>query len=126
MPRRRPLHLGLANGRSLNASFGFEWALRVADHSVNAARGLALEPRVMDVHHDETSDLYEPDAALIRPEQVGAWRGTATGDDARQIVARASGRKVEDSFRDAKEYQVLAQTANPPQPKGAHDQALDL
>ena len=122
MPRRRPLHLGLADGRSLNGSFGFEWALRVAEHTVNAARGLALEPRVMD----EASDLYEPDAALIRPDQVGAWRGTATGDDARQIVARASGRKVEDSFRDAKEYQVLAQTANPPQPKGAHDQALDL
>jgi 2-polyprenyl-6-methoxyphenol hydroxylase-like FAD-dependent oxidoreductase len=97
-PGGRAPHLWLADGRSLYDTFGFEWTLlrlrrdsAVAEDIANAARRLSLDLTVVDVDRDDARELYEADAALIRPDQVVAWRGTARCD-ALQTVGRASGR----------------------------------
>jgi hypothetical protein len=96
-PGGRAPHLWLADGRSLYDAFGFEWTLLrlrrdspVAEDIAKAARSLGLDLTVVDVDRDEARDLYEADAALIRPDQIVAWRGTARSD-ALQVVARVSG-----------------------------------
>jgi 2-polyprenyl-6-methoxyphenol hydroxylase-like FAD-dependent oxidoreductase len=96
-PGGRAPHLWLADGRSLYDTFGFEWTLLrlrrdspVAGDIAEAARSLGLDLAVVDVDHADARDLYEADAALIRPDQVVAWRGTARCD-ALQVVARVSG-----------------------------------
>jgi hypothetical protein len=87
---------GLTDGRSLYDTFGFEWTLLrmrrdspVAEDIAKAARGLALDLTVVDLD-DDARDLYEADAALIRPDQIVAWRGSGPCD-ALQAVARMSG-----------------------------------
>ena len=96
-PGGRAPHLWLADGRSLYDTFGFEWTLLrlrrdspVAEDVAKAARSLGLDLTVVDVDRDDARDLYEADAALIRPDQIVAWRGTAHCD-ALQVVARVSG-----------------------------------
>jgi len=37
-------------------------------------------------------DLYEADAALIRPDQVVAWRGNGKGADTQAVIAQVTGR----------------------------------
>jgi len=97
-PGGRAPHLWLADGRSLYDTFGFEWTLlrlnrdsRVAENIAKAARSLGLDLTVVDVGRDDARELYEADAALIRPDQIVAWRGTGRCD-ALQVVARVSGR----------------------------------
>jgi 2-polyprenyl-6-methoxyphenol hydroxylase-like FAD-dependent oxidoreductase len=97
-PGGRAPHLWLADGRSLYDTFGFEWTLlrlhrdsRVAEDIANAARSLRLDLTVVDVDRPDARELYEADAALIRPDQIVAWRGTAPCD-ALQVVARVTGR----------------------------------
>lgn len=96
-PGGRAPHLWLADGRSFYDTFGFEWTLLrlrrdspVAEDIAKAARSLGLDLTVVDMDRDDARDLYEADAALIRPDQIVAWRGTAPCD-ARQVVARVSG-----------------------------------
>jgi hypothetical protein len=57
---------------------------------VQAARALALDLRV--VHHGEPAlrDLYEAPLALVRPDQVVAWRGHDAAEAAR-VLERANG-----------------------------------
>jgi 2-polyprenyl-6-methoxyphenol hydroxylase-like FAD-dependent oxidoreductase len=95
-PGGRAPHLWLTDGRSLYDTFGFEWTLLrmrrdspVAEDIAKAARGLALDLTVVDLD-DDARDLYEADAALIRPDQIVAWRGSGPCD-ALQAVARMSG-----------------------------------
>ena len=61
------------------------------------------------------------DAQDVRPmcalDLDGAGFGTRGGDGLR-VVANASG-KVQSSWREARQYRVLAQAANPPQPQGS-------
>jgi 2-polyprenyl-6-methoxyphenol hydroxylase-like FAD-dependent oxidoreductase len=102
-PGGRAPHLWLADGRSLYDTFGFEWTLLclrrgspVAEDIAGAARSLGLDLTVVDVDRDDARDLYKADAALIRPDQVVAWRGSARCD-ALQAVARVSGRAVRPS-----------------------------
>jgi hypothetical protein len=96
-PGGRAPHVWLAGGRSLYDTFGFEWTLlrlrrdtAVAADIAKAARGLGLDLTVVDSDRDGVRDLYAADAALIRPDQVVAWRGSARCD-AREVVARVSG-----------------------------------
>jgi hypothetical protein len=98
-PGGRAPHLWLADGRSLYDTFGFEWTLlrlrpgsRVADNMAKAARGLGLDLAVVDVDREDARDLYEADAALIRPDQIVAWRGSGNCD-ADQAVTTASGQR---------------------------------
>jgi 2-polyprenyl-6-methoxyphenol hydroxylase-like FAD-dependent oxidoreductase len=95
-PGGRAPHAWLDDGRSLYDTFGFEWTLlrmrrdsAVAEDIAKAARALGLDLTVVDIDRDDIRDLYEADAALIRPDQVVAWRGSARCD-ALDIVGRVS------------------------------------
>jgi 2-polyprenyl-6-methoxyphenol hydroxylase-like FAD-dependent oxidoreductase len=92
-PGGRAPHAWLDDGRSLFDTFGFEWTLLrlgpappPVDGFVAAARrtGMALE--VVDVPSGATRELYEAPLALVRPDQVVAWRGL---DDARAEAVAA-------------------------------------
>src|SRR5216684_4128202 len=81
-PGGRAPHLWLQDGRSLFDAFGFEWTLlrlgRRAPASAafeRAASRLGLDLTVVDLPGDEARQLYGADLALIRPDQIVAWRG---------------------------------------------------
>jgi 2-polyprenyl-6-methoxyphenol hydroxylase-like FAD-dependent oxidoreductase len=92
-PGGRPPHLWLEDGRSLYDCFGFEWTLL----RMGAAEGREfvdasgkLDLKVVDLRTAEARDLYQADFALIRPDQVVAWRG----NDARgagQVLGKLTG-----------------------------------
>ncbi len=95
-PGGRPPHLWLADGRSLFDAFGFEWTLLRLGKGEGAgferaARRLNLDLKVFDLRTDEARELYGAELALIRPDQVVAWRGS---DDrtAESVLARLIGR----------------------------------
>ena len=73
-PGGRPPHQWLADGRSLYDLFGFEWTLLCMNHAP-----LADEPDVKTVRLQDAAlrELYGADFALIRPDQIVAWRGNS-------------------------------------------------
>jgi 2-polyprenyl-6-methoxyphenol hydroxylase-like FAD-dependent oxidoreductase len=96
-PGGRAPHVWLADGRSLYDTFGFEWTLlrlrrdsTAARDIAGAAQALGLDLTIVDIDRDDVRDLYGADAALIRPDQVVAWRGNGPCD-ALDVVSRASG-----------------------------------
>jgi 2-polyprenyl-6-methoxyphenol hydroxylase-like FAD-dependent oxidoreductase len=95
-PGGRPPHLWLGDGRSLFDAFGFEWTLLRLGKGEGvgferAAHRLGLDLAVFDLRTGEARELYGAELALIRPDQVVAWRG---GDDrtAESVLARLTGR----------------------------------
>jgi aromatic ring hydroxylase-like protein len=60
-----------------------------ADGVIAAARRLGLELEVVDVPPSEARDLYDAPLALIRPDQIVAWRGfdSAQAADALTVAA---------------------------------------
>jgi 2-polyprenyl-6-methoxyphenol hydroxylase-like FAD-dependent oxidoreductase len=96
-PGGRAPHLWLGDERSLYDAFSFEWTLLrlgstppAVDRLLSAARRLQLTLAVVDVPTREASDLYEAPLALIRPDQIVAWRG-ASDDAAGAILAAVTG-----------------------------------
>ncbi|WP_238381033.1 FAD-dependent oxidoreductase [Alkalilacustris brevis] len=96
-PGGRAPHLWLEPGVSLYDRFGFDWTLLQlgpdapdATPFAEAAREMGLRLRVVPIAGAEARDLYEAGLALIRPDQVVAWRG-AEAADARQVLKRALG-----------------------------------
>jgi 2-polyprenyl-6-methoxyphenol hydroxylase-like FAD-dependent oxidoreductase len=94
-PGGRPPHLWLADGRSLFDCFGFEWTLLCLGNNegsefVRAAKRLGLGLKSLDLKISEARDLYAADLALIRPDQIVAWRGNNDAD-AERILARLTG-----------------------------------
>lgn len=94
-PGGRPPHLWLDDGRSLFDRFGFEWTLlRLAGTDGSAFEGAAgragIELKLLDLKNEEARDLYGADLALIRPDQIVAWRGN---DDAAalEVLGRLTG-----------------------------------
>lgn len=91
-PGGRAPHLWVSPECSLYDLFGFEWTLlrlsagadgqRFSDEAARA--GLNL--KVVDLWTDEARDLYQADLALIRPDQIVAWRGNS--DEAAQTIIR--------------------------------------
>ena len=86
-PGGRAPHLWLDDGRSLFDTFGFEWTLLrlgrappPGDRLVDAARRLGIELEVVDVPAKAAHELYEAPLALVRPDQVVAWRGFDDAD----------------------------------------------
>lgn len=84
------LWLDVDKGLSLYDRFSFDWTLlRLSDQAPEghefaaAAERLGVEMRIIDVPLREARDLYATDLALIRPDQIVAWRG----NDARQAEA---------------------------------------
>jgi len=96
-PGGRPPHAWMDDGRSLFDLFGPEWTLLVLGaeapdaapfESAAAARGLDL--RVLRLPAASLRELYEAPLALIRPDQVVAWRGV-DASKAREVMARVIG-----------------------------------
>ena len=79
-PGGRPPHLWLPDGRSLYDAFGLEWTLlclsdRPGSSFAGAAQRRGLPLTVFGPGSEEARDLYAADFALIRPDQIVAWRG---------------------------------------------------
>jgi 2-polyprenyl-6-methoxyphenol hydroxylase-like FAD-dependent oxidoreductase len=97
-PGGRAPHLWLADGRSLYDAFGFEFTLLQLGTKHNAspfetaARALGLPLSVVSVPGDEARDIYQADLALIRPDQIVAWRGNSSANAA-AVLRRASGHR---------------------------------
>ncbi len=69
-------------GRSLYDALGFEWTLLrlgsrapSAESFTRAAANRKIELKIVDVPGDDARDLYAAHLALIRPDQLVAWRG---------------------------------------------------
>ena len=96
-PGGRPPHAWLPDGRSLYDSFNFEWTLLVlGPHAPDtqafehSAQAMKLDMKV--VHHADPAllALYEAPLALIRPDQILAWRGH-NASQAKAILAQVLG-----------------------------------
>jgi hypothetical protein len=102
-PGGRAPHVWLADGRSLYDGFGFDWTLlrlgpkpREVDDFVAAAVRLGVALKVVDCDDPEAHDLYESDLALIRPDQIVAWRRWGRAEaEAGEILARAVGHAID-------------------------------
>jgi len=96
-PGGRAPHLWLGDGRSLYDALGFEFTLlqlgsKPADTASfrAAADAMNIPLSVVAVAGDEARELYGADLALIRPDQVVAWRGNSTSEAA-NVLSRAAG-----------------------------------
>lgn len=97
-PGGRPPHAWLDDGRSLFDLFHMEWTLLAigpnppsAKEFEDAGRVLEIDLRVVHVAQPSVHALYEAPLALIRPDQIVAWRG-ATAHDALDVLSHATGR----------------------------------
>jgi hypothetical protein len=71
-PGGRAPHLWLDEATSLYDRFGFEWTL-LSLGQVPAME--APDLKMVALENEEARDLYGADYALIRPDQIVAWRG---------------------------------------------------
>ncbi|TWO72373.1 hypothetical protein FN976_06635 [Caenimonas sedimenti] len=97
-PGGRPPHSWLEDGSSLFDKFHAEWTLLALGREApltapfeSSAKTLGIDLRVVRLPQPALLDLYEQPLALIRPDQIVAWRG-ADARDAPRILARATGR----------------------------------
>ncbi|MGH6976714.1 MAG: FAD-dependent oxidoreductase [Stellaceae bacterium] len=98
VPGGRGPHLWFDDGRSLYDALGFEFTLlrlgsRAPDTAAfaqaAAARGVPLA--VVEIAEDRARDLYAADLALIRPDQIVAWRDNHLPDDPAALLAKVTG-----------------------------------
>jgi 2-polyprenyl-6-methoxyphenol hydroxylase-like FAD-dependent oxidoreductase len=99
-PGGRPPHAWLDDGRSLFDVFGRDWTLlALGPHMPDTgafegeARRLGLDLCVVRLPHTSLLELYEAPLALIRPDQIVAWRGS-TCDHAPAILSRVTGHEL--------------------------------
>ncbi|MFS2163261.1 FAD-dependent oxidoreductase [Variovorax sp. Varisp62] len=97
-PGGRPPHAWLDDGRSLFDLFHTEWTLlALGPHAPSteafetAAQALAIDLRVVRLPQASLHELYEAPLALIRPDQIVAWRGP-TAENAASVLSRVTGR----------------------------------
>jgi hypothetical protein len=97
-PGGRPPHAWLSDGRSLFDTFHSEWTLLALGPNAPStqafetnARMLGVDLRVVRLSDAGLSALYEAPLALIRPDQIVAWRGSTT-DAASSVLQRVTGR----------------------------------
>jgi len=97
-PGGRPPHAWLDDGTSLFDHFHSEWTLLALGPEApsttafeSAAGTLSVDLRVVRLPQASLSELYEAPLALIRPDQIVAWRGK-TVDDATSVLMRVTGR----------------------------------
>jgi hypothetical protein len=88
-PGGRAPHLWLGDGRSLYDALGSEFTLLQlgasppdAEPFRAAAQAMNMPLSVVRIAGDEARALYEADLALIRPDQIVAWRGNSASDAA--------------------------------------------
>ncbi len=96
-PGGRPPHAWLADGRSLFDLFHTEWTLLALGPKPPstkafeaAAQALAIDLQVVRLPDPSLLEMYEAPLALIRPDQIVAWRGDAV-DEAANVLSRVSG-----------------------------------
>ena len=96
-PGGRAPHLWLGDGQSLYDALGFEFTLlQLGDTPVDAApfraaaQALNMPLSIVPVASDEARDLYGAALALIRPDQIVAWRGNMP-TAALTVLRRAAG-----------------------------------
>jgi 2-polyprenyl-6-methoxyphenol hydroxylase-like FAD-dependent oxidoreductase len=96
-PGGRAPHLWLGENRSLYDELGFEFTLlqlgaKYADSAPFQAAAASIEMplSVMVIENEEARDLYGADLALIRPDQIVAWRGNSSAQ-AIDVLRRAAG-----------------------------------
>ena len=105
-PGGRAPHAWLEDGVSLYDRFGFEWTLLQFvdgpsfDSSLSeTARALGVDLKLVTLPKS-LRDLYEADLALIRPDQIVAWRGSASDAGLLgRVLARALGHGADDQAR---------------------------
>jgi 2-polyprenyl-6-methoxyphenol hydroxylase-like FAD-dependent oxidoreductase len=99
-PGGRAPHAWIDRGTSLYDTFGFEWTLlRFTGNDdgstaviQSAARSFGADLKVVDAPRG-LRDVYEADLALVRPDQIVAWRGSSTRqNDAASVLGIALGR----------------------------------
>jgi 2-polyprenyl-6-methoxyphenol hydroxylase-like FAD-dependent oxidoreductase len=97
-PGGRPPHAWLEDGRSLYDHFHTEWTLLALGPNPPstsafelAAATLGMDLRVVALAQPSLRELYEAPLALIRPDQIVAWRGDRS-HDAASVLARVIGR----------------------------------
>lgn len=97
-PGGRPPHSWLEDGSSLFDQFHSDWTLLVLGAESPsttafeiAAQAFSIDLRVVRLPQPYLSELYEAPLALIRPDQIVAWRGT-TSADASAVLEQVTGR----------------------------------
>jgi 2-polyprenyl-6-methoxyphenol hydroxylase-like FAD-dependent oxidoreductase len=97
-PGGRPPHAWLDDGRSLFDLLHAEWTLLALGPDApsttafeTAARAAAMDLRVVRLAQASLRELYEAPLALIRPDQIVAWRG-ACAEGAADVLSRVMGR----------------------------------
>ncbi|WP_442868429.1 FAD-dependent oxidoreductase [Bradyrhizobium sp. CCBAU 51627] len=105
-PGGRAPHAWLEDGASLYDLFGFEWTLLQFGEAASAQTAVADAVRQLGVDvklvtlPPALGDLYDADLALIRPDQIVAWRGAASEVGAiGRVFARALGHDASDASR---------------------------
>jgi hypothetical protein len=98
-PGGRAPHLWLGDGRSLYDTFGFEWTLlrlgsstSSVDLLVSEAKAARVDLKIVDIPSEDARQLYEAPLALIRPDQIVAWRGSRQ-EDAIAVLPLVLGRR---------------------------------
>jgi hypothetical protein len=71
-PGGRPPHAWLPDGGSLYDLFGFEWTLLCMGKAPEAG---STDVKIVQVDNKSLRDAYQAEYALIRPDQIVAWRG---------------------------------------------------
>lgn len=95
-PGGRPPHLWLDEQTSLYDLFGFDWTLLVMRDRLDvapfemAARALGLDLKILRLDHPALVELYDAPLALIRPDQIVAWRGE-DAKNAQNVLRQANG-----------------------------------
>ena len=100
-PGGRAPHAWMDDGSSLYDHFGFEFTLlclgtddRAVDAFIRAAADRGMPLKVLKPALAGLRALYEADYALIRPDQVVAWRGNAGALDCAAILDRVTGHRA--------------------------------
>lgn len=96
-PGGRPPHAWLADGRSLFDTFHVEWTLLVLGPEppdvtpfIRSSQAMGMDLEVVRHPDPALRELYEVPLALIRPDQIVAWRGSVA-EDAERVLRRARG-----------------------------------
>ena len=96
-PGGRAPHLWLGDGRSLYDLLGFEFTLlSFGNHSSDtapfrdAAQAMNMPLTIVTMNSDDARDLYGASLALIRPDQIVAWRGN-DASAAGAVLRRSAG-----------------------------------
>lgn len=105
-PGGRAPHTWLEDGVSLYDLFGFEWTLlqfgevMTSQASVvETIRAIGVDVKLVTLPKS-LRDLCEADLALIRPDQIVAWRGSASqAGTIGRVLARALGHNASDGAR---------------------------